>query len=129
MRTKFPKEVTTPVVCRDGDDFVKFMASFVMIHSAESGMPHEVFASGLKHLLHEYLALSLQGELEPYRASPDKKTTELFRDGMLTLAEKMMPNVPMKEEGGRVKIDVDAVFKKQGENPINSLIRRKDGKS
>lgn len=119
-----PKDATAPVVCRNADDFLKFLAFSVTLMS--DGMPPDALSSGLRYLLHEYLALVLRGDLRPYQAAPDSDTVKLFREAMVNFTEFLLNNgsVPMKEVNGTFEFDLDTIYNARGGDPSCSIRRK-----
>lgn len=120
---ELPKAVTTPAICRDADDFLKFIMVYVAASGAEIDIPGEIQADGLRSLLHDYLALVLQGKVAPFEVTKDKGEVEAFREVSLLITQRMMDNtdIPFKEENGRVKFDLPEMFKDLGRD-LNSAI-------
>lgn len=120
---ELPKSVTTPAICRDADDFLKFIMIYVFTSSTDANIPGEVQADGLRSLLHDYLALVLQGKVAPFEVTKDKGEVEAFREVALRLTQRMMDNtdIPFKEENGRIKFDLPEMFKNLGRD-LNSAI-------
>lgn len=122
---ELPKSVTTPAICRDADDFLKFVMVWMFTSYANSDLdiPPEVQADGLRSLLHDYLALALQGKIEPFEVTKNKDDVEAFRTVSLLLTQRMMNNtdIPFKEEDGRIKFDIPEMFEDLGRD-LNSAI-------
>ena len=114
------ENVREPAFCRDGDDFFKFFG--YLMNDEEStlrGMSNDrtatVLAVGdIRTLLHEYLALVLRGDIEPYEVNFACKEDELtFKDEFSRMVMKettrmIQSGVPMEEtEDGKLKIKYD----------------------
>ena len=117
------KSVTTPAICRDADDFLKIIMVYVVASETGVDIPGEIQADGLRSILHDYLALVLQGKVAPFEVAKDKGEVEAFREMALLLTQRMMDNtdIPFKEEDGRIKFDLLEMFKDSGMD-INSAI-------
>lgn len=120
---ELPKSVTTPAICRDADDFLKFIMIYAFASSIGVDIPGEVQADGLRTLLHDYLALVLQGKVAPFQTTKNEEEVEAFREVSLNITQRMMDNtdIPFKEENGRIKFDLPEMFKGLGRD-LNSAI-------
>lgn len=120
---ELPKSVTTPAICRDADDFLKIIMVYIFASKAGADIPGEIQADGLRSILHDYLALVLQGKVAPFEVTKDKSEVEAFRAVSLFLTQKIMNNtdIPFKEENGRIKFDLPEMFKNLGRD-LNSAI-------
>lgn len=120
---ELPKSVTTPAICRDADDFLKIIMVYVVASSTEADIPGEIQADGLRSILHDYLALVLQGKVAPFEVTKDKGEVEAFRELSLLITQRVMDNtdIPFKEEDGRIKFDIPEMFKNLGRD-LNSAI-------
>lgn len=123
---KFPKSVTTPAICRDGDDFAKLLLAFCL--DPPGDMPFLTFAAGVRQLLHEYLALVLRGDIEPYKDTPNESTVKDFRELASHITQLLIQEDPtmIKEVDGRMTIDFDGIFQSRGRDPKDSFIRSKE---
>ena len=127
---KLPKTVTTPAICRDADDLLKFAMVYIFASSTRADIPGEVQADGLRSLLHDYLALVLQGKVAPFEVTKDEGEVEAFREVSLFITQKMMDNtdIPFKEEDGRIKFDLPEMFKDLGRDLNNAIDKELHGK-
>ena len=126
------KSVTTPAICRDADDFLKFVMAWMFTSYANSKLdiPPEIQADGLRNLLHDYLALTLQGKIEPFEVTKNEEEVEAFREVSLIITQRMMNNtdIPFKEENGRIKFDLPGMFKGLGRDLNNAIDKELHGK-
>lgn len=127
---KLPKTVTTPAICRDADDLLKFIMVYVYASRTMTEIPGEIQADGLRSLLHDYLALVLQGKVAPFEVTKDESEVEAFRTVSLIITQKMMDNtdIPFKEEDGRIKFDLSEIFKDLGRDLNNAIDKELHGK-
>lgn len=127
---ELPKSVTTPAICRDADDFLKFIMVYIFASRTEADIPGEIQADGLRSMLHDYLALVLQGKVAPFEVTKDKGEVEAFREVSLLVTQRMMnnTNVPFKEEDGRMKFDLPEMFKVLGRDLNNAIDKELHGK-
>ena len=125
------KKATTPILCRDKDEFVKFFMQLANVFSTKEGTKEErqrdmeMTIGALKLLLHEYISLVLRCGMDPYNvefgSDEDRdKMLQEFREGMLDITEHMIrQGVPMEEcPDGRSRIMFDELKKefKNGKN-------------
>lgn len=114
------KEIATPLVCENRDDFTKYMFSLASVFSNPDHQDKynrqenmEFTIEGLRMMCHEYLALVFSGKLQPYdirfQSEEDKRESiKSFRSGMLAITERLMKSgVPMHENNGRYEIEFD----------------------
>lgn len=127
---KLPKIVTTPAICRDADDLLKLIVVYIYASRTEADIPGEVQADGLRSLLHDYLALVLQGKVAPFEVTKEKGEVEAFREVSLFITQKMMDNtdIPFREEDGRIKFDLPEMFKDLGRDLNNAIDKELHGK-
>jgi len=128
---ELPKSVTTPAYCRDADDFLKIIMVYIFASKAGADIPGDVQADGLRSVLHDYLALVLQGKVAPFEVTKDEEEVEAFREVALLITQRMMDNtdVPFKEEDGRVKFDLPEMFKDLGRDLDNAIDKELHGKN
>ena len=103
-----------PAFCQDQTDFHKL---FFGITRAGCDDSEEIpfFLFGVRLLLHEYLALVLRGDLEPYEISEGVKQAELdgFKDFIANINEQLVKaGIPTKEEGGKIVFDYEEITKR-----------------
>lgn len=127
---ELPKSVTTPAICRDADDFLKFVMIYVVTSKTGADIPSEIQADGLRSMLHDYLALVLQGKVAPFEVIKDEEEVEAFREVALLTTQRMMNNtdIPFKEEDGRIKFDLPEMFKGLGRDLNNAIDKELHGK-
>lgn len=127
---ELPKTVTTPAICRDADDFLKFIMIYMFASSTGVDIPGEIQADGLRGLLHDYLALVLQGKVAPFKVTKNEGEVEAFRDVSILVTQRMMNNtdIPFKEEDGRIKFDLPEMFKNLGRDLNNAIDKELHGK-
>lgn len=104
---KYPG-VEKPLFCQDVDDFYKL--AFGTIVTAED-QSIGAMTVGMKIILHDYLALILQGGFSPIILSqPPAWFQERFRETILAVTEQLQKaDIPMKEEDGKMKVDAVAI--------------------
>lgn len=124
------KLVTTPAVCRDADDLLKLIMVYIYASRSGADIPGEVQADGIRSLLHDYLALVLQGKVAPFEVTKDESEVEAFKEVSLIITQKMMDNtdIPFKEEDGRIKFDLPEIFKDLGGDLNNVIDKELHGK-
>lgn len=127
---ELPKSVTTPAICRDADDFLKIIMVYIYASRAGADIPGEIQANGLRSVLHDYLALVLQGKVAPFQVTKDKGEVEAFREVSLIITQRMMDNtdIPFKEEDGRIKFDLPEMFEDLGRDLNNAIDKELHGK-
>lgn len=125
---KFPKSVTEPGLCKDGEEFLCLMFGFIA--TANEGDPTEAlaFADTLKLLFHEYLALTLRGDLEPYRGTVSGAAQRQYRDLMMSLKQVLAEaDAPMVEgDDGSFGLDFETLMKG---HDMSHCVVKKHGKS
>ncbi len=125
IRVKNLPGIATPLVCRDKDDFTKYFFSLAKVitrppEEASDKDNVEFMIEGMQILCHEYLALVLNGKIEPYNieygSEKDRRESiAAFRQCMLEITERMMKSgVKMNEDDGRYKIDFEDLLKNGG---------------
>lgn len=127
---ELPKSVTTPAICRDADDLLKFVMVYVFASRTGADIPSEIQADGLRSMLHDYLALVLQGKVAPFEVVKDEGEVEAFREVSIIFTQRMMANtdIPFKEEDGRIKFDLPEMFKDLGKDLNNAIDKELHGK-
>lgn len=127
---ELPKSVTAPAICRDADDFLKFVMVYIFTSNTGADILGEIQADGLRSLLHDYLALVLQGKVAPFEVTKDKGEVEAFREVSLFITQRMMNNtdIPFKEENGRIKFDLPEMFKDLGRDLNHAIDKELHGK-
>lgn len=121
-----PANVFKHEICETQDDFYKFL--FVIARSnSDSSEEMEYNVFGLRLLLHEYAALILNGEMDPYQLPKFvvENESRSFRDLIHSVNEEMAElGVPMKEgEGGKMEFDYEEIHR------VSNEIRRNRGKA
>lgn len=108
--SKLSEDVTTPRLCQDKDDFYKFIMTTALTAKCQTG---EAMVLGLRLLLHEYMALVLQGELPPYSLEEVPETfTKQFCEMIFNVTEyAIAQGVPTKEENGKMVLDEEAILR------------------
>lgn len=126
VKVKDLNAISTPLVCRDKDDFTKLFLAVAMTMAEGRHGETDKDAVGfniesLRILLHEYLALVFKGRLEPYNIKfaseqDQEESINMFRESMLLISERLMESgVPMQEtDDGRTSIMFDKL-KEMGE--------------
>ena len=119
VKVKDLESLATPLVCRDRDDFTKYFYSLAKVISTppddRTKQEHIEFTiDGLQILMHEYLALVMNGKIEPYyikfgSEKDREETIRVFREGMLCITGQLAQSgVPMQEtDDGRMEIMFD----------------------
>lgn len=114
QRTTLPRQVANTYFCEDQSDFHKLVLSHVeaLCDNTEDA---SLMAMGIRIVCHEYLALVLSGQMDPYQM--DSKWVDMnkkdFRDMIHTMNEKLVDRgVPMREgDNGKVEIDYNQIRK------------------
>lgn len=121
---RLSSDIGKTLVCRNRDDFTKFFFSLVCMlvepnDESESKKDRAGFIiESMQMLMHEYMALVFNGELEPYNikfgSEGDRdESIKAFREGMVLMTERMMKSgIPMQEKGGRFEIQFDELLKR-----------------
>lgn len=106
--SKLNENVTTPRLCRDGDDLYKLLIGLVTTAEDQS---IGALVSGMRIVLHEYLALVLRGEFSPYEAPEmPEDIAEAFRRAMFAVTQSSMEGgMPLKEENGKMVFDKEQI--------------------
>lgn len=108
------EEYKKPYFCENKSDFHKMCLAAIKIWMAGIDDP-EFLTLNLRVMFHEYLAMVLSGEIQPY-AMPEEWVAEEsdgFKSLMNSINETMIDiGFPIKEgEEGKVEIDYDAFNK------------------
>ena len=121
---RLSSDIGKTLVCRNRDDFTKFFFSLVCMlvepnDESESKQDRAGFViESMQMLMHEYMALVFNGELDPYNikfgSEEDRdESIKAFRQGMILMTERMMKSgIPMQEKGGRFEIQFDELLKR-----------------
>lgn len=111
---KLDKGILEPAVCQDADDFYKMCYSTVALSEE---MPKEALSAGMTALFHDYLALVLKGELEPYEIKMSDSAVDRSRSAILAVTEHLAESgIPLKEVNGKMKIDIPAALEEARRN-------------
>ena len=125
---KLESKALTPMFCRDGDDFIKLTFMTLMAFASDEEGEVESMTTGTRVLLHEYLALVLNGELEPFTFSDEfvEMETPGFRDAMhLANVALASVGVQMNEtDDGKMEIDYDALMKGLGSSMDHCAVKK-----
>lgn len=121
---RLSSDIGKTLVCRNRDDFTKFFYSLVCMFvepsdELESKKDRVGFIiESMQMLMHEYMALVFNGELDPYNikfgSEEDRdESIKAFRQGMILMTERLMKSgVPMQEKGGRYEIQFEELLKR-----------------
>lgn len=99
--------ICEPYFCRDASDFA--MVTFACTIDDD--------VTGIKILCHEYLALLLQGKINPYTsaAPPTEAEKKDFREFCTNTLAKF-PDLVKEDKDGSVRLDFDKIARLSGSN-------------
>ena len=112
---KIEEQLADPYFCETEGDFHKLCIATCRVHT-ESPEEARIFVSGLKVILHEYLALVLSQKIEPYEM--DKEWVENERDDFkstIACVNEYFAKIglPMYEgKNGKMEIDYKKIQEK-----------------
>ena len=121
---RLSSDIGKTLVCKDRDDFTKFFYSLACMFAEPSDELESkkdrvgFMIESMQMLMHEYMALVLSGELEPYNikfgSEEDRnESIKAFRQGMIIMTERLMKSgVPMREKDGRYEIQYEELLKR-----------------
>lgn len=125
---KLENRAFTPMFCRDGDDFIKLVFVTLMAFANDEEGDVEAMTLGTRVMLHEYLALVLNGELEPFTFSDEfvEQETPGFRHTMhLANVALASAGIQMNEtDDGKMEIDYDALMKMFGSSRDHCTVKK-----
>lgn len=135
MKTaELPEELFEPMLCRSGDDFVKLSFATLMNTFDLDGTEEDMSAAttGIKILMHEYLALVLSKKIRPF--GYDERAAKNFKQDFLNiimdvthhLAESGISMVETAD--GRVEIDYKKIMKEHGKDSSVCILEEDEGK-
>ena len=113
-KLELPRDTGTPYFCEGQSDFHKLVLGHVEV-LCDNTEDAAFLTMGTRIICHEYLALILSGQMNPYQM--DSKWVDMnkkgFREMINTINERLVARgVPMKEgEGGKVEIDYEQIHK------------------
>lgn len=115
---KLNKRAFDPMFCRDGDDFIKLVFVTLTAFAGDEEGDIDSMSIGTRVILHEYLALVLNGELEPFVFDDEfiKQETPGFRQAM-HLANVVLASAGIKmneTDDGKMEIDYGVLMKEFG---------------
>ena len=102
------EQIADPYFCETEGDFHKLCIASCRVHS-DSPEEAEIFVTGLRVILHEYLALVLSQKMKPYEMDEEwiEHEKEGFKSTIACMNEYFTKiGVPMYEgENGKMEID------------------------
>lgn len=132
--TELPEDLFKPMLCRSGDDFIKLSFATIMEIFDLDGTEEDVCAAttGIKVLMHEYLALVLTKKIRPF--GYDERVAKNLKDDFLNvimdvthhLAESGISMVETAD--GRVEIDYKKIMKEHGKDSSVCILEEDEGK-
>lgn len=125
---KLDKRAFDPMFCDSGDEFIKLTFMTLMAFAGDPEGDVEHMTLGIRVLLHEYLAMVLRGEIEPYIFDDDfiKSEKPGFRHTMslANYALAMAGVDTIEAEGGKIEIDYDKLMKLFGHGREHCAVKK-----
>ena len=111
LETLYGKKIEGPAFFSNESEFYKIFISMIKIISKGDYEDATFWTIGFRILLHEYLALVLNGEMEPFTLDKEfiDRNKDTFRD-LINYENEMLQKagVPLKEgKDGKVEIDIE----------------------
>ena len=125
---KLNERALNPMFCESGDEFIKLTFMTLMSFAGDPEIDVDHMTLGIRVLLHEYLAMVLRGEIEPYVFDDNFIESEKsgFKQAMslANYALAMAGVDTIETEGGKIEIDYDKLMKLFGHGREHCAVKK-----